>query len=385
MTEDRYMELALDLAEGVAGQTSPNPPVGAVVVKNGRILGMGAHLKAGGPHAEVHALNEAGEAAGDARLYVTLEPCCHTGKTPPCTEAIIRSGITKVIVGTTDPNPTVHYTGINSLQKAGIEVEVLHHPRAERIIRPFEHFIRTGKPFVTIKTAVTADGKTAAHTGNSRWITGPEAREDVHRLRSRHDAVLTGVGTILHDNPLLTSRLPRGGKHPIRVILDTDLRTPVHYNIIMNTDALTWIVCGSGAPEEREHALARAGAEVIRQSTPDIRIPELLRQLGGRNVQSLLVEAGGKVNASFIESGHLNQFVLYVAPKLIGGSGSPTAFGGTGFPDMGEAAGLSFEEIERIGQDIKITAIKEESACSQGSSRKSGQSAPSPSRVSPPR
>ncbi|MET3575193.1 bifunctional diaminohydroxyphosphoribosylaminopyrimidine deaminase/5-amino-6-(5-phosphoribosylamino)uracil reductase RibD [Bhargavaea ullalensis] len=375
MTTDRFMEMALDLAEGVAGQTSPNPPVGAVVVNGGRIVGTGAHLRAGGPHAEVHALAEAGEFARDADLYVTLEPCSHTGKTPPCTEAVIRAGIRRVFVGTRDPNPAVCSAGIDRLRQAGLEVELFDHPRAERIIRPFAHFIRTSTPYVTIKTAVTADGKTAAHTGHSRWITGPAAREDVHHLRSRHDAILTGIGTILQDNPLLTSRLPRGGKHPIRVILDTRLRTPVQSNILTNKEAPVWIICGSEAPSDREHALTQAGATVLRQATPDLRIADLLLQLGERQIQTLLVEAGGEVNASFLESGHFNQFILYIAPKLIGGIDAPTAFGGNGFPAMEQAIGLTFDQVEFAGKDLKITAIKEGTACSQGSSKKLATSA----------
>lgn len=369
---DRFMELALTLGESAAGQTSPNPPVGAVVVKESRILGTGVHLAAGGPHAEIGALAEAGSGAAGADLYVTLEPCSHAGKTPPCADAVIRSGIRRVFIGARDPNPRVDGTGIDRLRESGIEVRVTDDPRAKELITPFAHFIRTGTPYTTIKTAVTADGKTAAHTGHSRWITGDAAREDVHRLRSRHDAVLTGIGTILHDNPLLTSRLPRGGKHPIRVILDTGLRTPIHFNVITNRNADTLIVCGFDAPAENEKRLADAGATVLRQETPEIDIPALMRQLAKRDIQTLLVEAGGEVNAAFIEAGCFQRLIVYMAPKLIGNRAAPTAFGGSGFPSMDESARLSFESIETIGPDIKITALKEESACSPESSKKSG-------------
>lgn len=355
------MELALSLAEGVKGQTSPNPPVGAVVVKDGRILGMGAHLKAGTAHAEVHALSAAGEEARGADMYVTLEPCSHYGKTPPCADLVIASGIKRVFIATVDPNPQVSGRGIAKLKAAGIEVETgICEERANRLLQPFFHYIQYKTPFVTMKTAVTADGKTAAYTGHSRWITSEPAREDVHRLRNEHDAILVGVNTVLQDNPLLTTRLPHGGKHPIRVILDTHLRTPVTARVIENKEADTMIICGKDASEEREEALLQKGADIIRLETPEIAIPLLLETLGEEGIMTLLVEGGGEVNASFLQEKAFQQMIIYVAPKLIGGKTAPTFFGGEGFAAMDESVQLSFDKIEMIGPDVKITASQKE-------------------------
>ncbi|KIL74629.1 bifunctional diaminohydroxyphosphoribosylaminopyrimidine deaminase/5-amino-6-(5-phosphoribosylamino)uracil reductase RibD [Bacillus badius] len=361
MLKEQYMELALSLAEGVKGQTSPNPPVGAVVVKDGRVIGMGAHLKAGEAHAEVHALRAAGKEAAGADLYVTLEPCSHYGKTPPCANLVASSGIKRVFIATVDPNPRVSGKGVQKLESAGIEVEIgVCRERADRLLEPFFHFIQHQTPFVTMKTAITADGKTAAYTGHSRWITDQPAREDVHCLRHEHDAILVGVNTVLQDNPLLTTRLPHGGKHPIRVILDTHLRIPITANVIENKEADTIIVCGSEASLDKEEALIAAGADVIRLETADIHIPLLLEKLGEEEIMTLLVEGGGEVNASFFQEKAFQRIVIYMAPKLIGGKMAPTPFAGEGFPTMDESIQLVFDKVEMIGQDIKITASRKE-------------------------
>jgi diaminohydroxyphosphoribosylaminopyrimidine deaminase/5-amino-6-(5-phosphoribosylamino)uracil reductase len=227
MNDIYYMNLALNLAKGTLGQTSPNPVVGAVLVKENQIVGMGAHLKAGEAHAEVHAIQMAGIKAKGATLYVTLEPCSHFGKTPPCSDLVIRTGIKKVFVATTDPNPQVAGTGIERIRKAGIEVHLgLLQEEARELNKVFFYNIRTGLPFVTLKSAISLDGKTATVTGESKWITGEEARNDVHQYRHQHDAILVGVNTLIKDNPTLTTRLASGGKNPVRIILDTHLRTP---------------------------------------------------------------------------------------------------------------------------------------------------------------
>ncbi|MBE3570696.1 MAG: bifunctional diaminohydroxyphosphoribosylaminopyrimidine deaminase/5-amino-6-(5-phosphoribosylamino)uracil reductase RibD [Bacillales bacterium] len=266
MLKEDYMKIALKLAESVNGQTSPNPPVGSVVVKEGRIIGMGAHLKAGERHAERIALDMAGSEAEGADVYVTLEPCSHYGKTPPCADYLIEKHVKRVFVATLDPNPLVAGKGIQKLKDAGIEVETgIYGQEAKQLYRPFFHFIQTKTPFVTIKTAVTADGKIATAAHDSKWITSEQARQDVHLLRKHHDAILVGIHTVLHDNPLLTVRLPQGGKNPIRVVLDTHLRIPNDANVITNKDSETIVVCGCNASEKKELDLIRLGVTVIRQ------------------------------------------------------------------------------------------------------------------------
>lgn len=357
MNEEQYMNLALSLAKSAAYQTSPNPPVGAVVVKDGRIIGMGAHLKAGEAHAEVNALAQAGNEARNADIYVTLEPCAHFGKTPPCAELIIAQGLRRVFIAAVDPNPLVGGKGIEKLRNAGIEVKTgVCEKEAAELLAPFFHFIQTKQPYVTIKTAVTADGKTAAYSGHSRWITSDAAREDVHLLRSQHDAILTGIGTVLLDNPLLTSRLPQGGKNPIRVLLDTHLRVPVDFHIIQNKDARTIIFCASDAQTQKQRELEEKGVTVIR--LPYMSIDSVLNELGKMNIMTLFVEAGAEINASFLDIGAFNKLIMYMAPKLIGGKSAPSSFGGLGGSVMDEALGLVFKSVEMVGPDLKIIAEK---------------------------
>ncbi|HZG71411.1 MAG TPA: bifunctional diaminohydroxyphosphoribosylaminopyrimidine deaminase/5-amino-6-(5-phosphoribosylamino)uracil reductase RibD [Chondromyces sp.] len=357
MLKEQYMRLALTLAQGVEGQTSPNPPVGAVVVKDGRILGMGAHMRAGEPHAEVHALQAAGDEAEGGEIYVTLEPCAHTGKTPPCADLIVRKRLKKVYIATTDPNPNVNGQGINKLKKAGIAVETgLLKEEADALYEPFFHYIQSKKPFVTMKTAITADGKTAAYTGHSQWITSEQARQDVHLLRHKQDAILVGVNTVLQDDPLLTTRLPQGGKNPIRVILDTHLRIPLTAKVADGSEVRTIVVCGREASKEKEEQLKVQGVEVIRLPYTRIEVNDLLDILGEVGIMTLLVEGGSEVNASFFKENAFQRLLIYMAPKLIGGKTAPTLFGGEGFPLMGEAIQLRFDKVETLGPDLKITA-----------------------------
>ena len=359
MEFEHYMQVALTLAQGAAGQTSPNPPVGSVVVTDGRIVGMGAHLRAGERHAERVALDMAGSDATGGDLYVTLEPCSHTGKTPPCTEAILQAGISRVFVATVDPNPLVAGSGIQLLRDAGIIVETgVCEATALELYQPFFHFIQTKQPHVTLKTAMTLDGKIAAFSGHSKWVTSEQSRLDVHHLRHAHDAILTGTHTILHDNPLLTTRLPQGGLHPIRVILDTTLQTPIESQVIQNSQAPTWIFCGSDASTERELQLSAAShVAVIRLSEARITIPSVLQELGARNVMTLLVEGGATVNASFLQAEAVDRIITYIAPRLLGGSDSLTPIGGTNPALMSEAKDFVFVKTEQIGPDIKITAV----------------------------
>lgn len=357
MQDEEFMKLALRMAQSTKGQTNPNPVVGAVVVKHGQIIGMGAHLKAGTPHAEVHAIRMAGSEAKGADLYVTLEPCSHFGRTPPCTELIYKSGIKRVVVAVLDPNPLVAGQGIAMLRNAGLEVEVgIGKEEAYAMNEPFFHFIQTNTPYVTIKAAASLDGKTAAKTGDSKWITSPESRLDVHQIRHAHDAILTGVNTIIHDNPHLTTRLPRGGKNPIRIILDTQLRTPVESNVIQDGAAKTIIFTGKNIDEKKSEEIKEYGVEVYPFSTQTLLISDVLKELGNRNIMSVLVEGGSEIHASFIENDAFQQIVLYVAPIIIGGKAAVPFIGGTGTEFIQHAKKLRFESIVHIGKDIKIVA-----------------------------
>ncbi|MBO8164585.1 MAG: bifunctional diaminohydroxyphosphoribosylaminopyrimidine deaminase/5-amino-6-(5-phosphoribosylamino)uracil reductase RibD [Brevibacillus sp.] len=357
MRDVDYMSVALQMAQGTAGQTSPNPMVGAVVVRDGAIVGMGAHLRAGEAHAEVHALAMAQEKAKGADLYVTLEPCSHTGRTPPCTEAIIRAGIARVVVAALDPNPKVAGQGIKRLREAGIEVVVgVLESEAKKLNEVFFHYITTGRPFVTVKTAATLDGKVATETGHSRWVSGAEARQEVHLLRHRYDAILVGVGTVIADDPALTVRLPDGhARHPIRVILDTTLRIPPAAKVLTDGVAPTWIYTTDRAPRDKQEMLAQRGVEVIRLGSSRVDVTQVLESLGKRGVTSLLVEGGATINGAFLAARAINKVISYISLKLVGGAGAPTPFGGSGIPIMDEAVPLERIEVERVSeQDLRI-------------------------------
>ena len=352
-----YMNLALQLAKGTLGQTSPNPVVGAVLVKNNQIVGMGAHLKAGEPHAEVHAIRMAGEHAEGATLYVTLEPCSHYGKTPPCSNLVIEKGIKKVFVATTDPNPQVAGRGIDRMKKAGIDVEVgLLQKEALELNKVFFYNIQTNLPYVTLKTASSLDGRTATVTGESKWITGEEARNDVHKWRHQHDAILVGVNTVLKDNPSLTTRLPSGGKNPIRIILDTRLRTPVDANVIIDKLAPTWLITGCNIPSQKEETYKSLGIKILKMPNSQILIKELLKVLGEHGITSLFVEGGAEVHGSFLQERAFQQVITYIAPKLIGGKLAPSSFGGQGIENIDDAIPLKIKEITKMGDDIRLIA-----------------------------
>ncbi|GGJ59568.1 diaminohydroxyphosphoribosylaminopyrimidine deaminase/5-amino-6-(5-phosphoribosylamino)uracil reductase [Anoxybacillus voinovskiensis] len=355
--DERYMRLAFEIAKTGLGQTSPNPAVGAVVVKNGEIVGFGAHLKAGEPHAEVHAIRMAGDKAKGATVYVTLEPCSHFGKTPPCADLLVETGVQRVVIATTDPNPLVAGKGIEKLKQAGIDVTVgVLKEEADDLNRVFFHYITTKTPFVTMKFAASLDGKIATKTGESKWITSEEARQDVHRYRARHDAILVGVDTVIADDPSLTVRLPEGGKNPIRLILDTHLRTPLEANVVQDGAAETWIVVGSEVSRERIALYARPHVRIVSMPTPTIDIRELLNMLAGHKITSVFVEGGAKVHDSFIRAGAVQEIIAYFAPKIIGGSEAKTPVEGIGFAHMTDVLELTIKRVETIGRDIKIIA-----------------------------
>ncbi|WP_332697396.1 bifunctional diaminohydroxyphosphoribosylaminopyrimidine deaminase/5-amino-6-(5-phosphoribosylamino)uracil reductase RibD [Halalkalibacter lacteus] len=355
MNDIDYMKLALELAKSTQGQTSPNPMVGSVVVKDGAIVGVGAHLKAGEGHAEVQALKMAGEKAKDGTIYVTLEPCSHYGKTPPCADLIIEKGLKRVVVATGDSNPAVAGRGLTRIKEAGLEVKFgVCQQEANELNEIFFHFMKYQKPYVTLKSATTLDGKTATVTGKSKWITGEEAREDVHRYRHTHDAILVGIGTVLADNPSLTTRLPNGGKNPIRVVLDRSLRIPVEAKLVQDQEAPTWILTTEEASMDKQKELEKYGIDVLR--TPDGSIEKVLPLLGTKGITSLFVEGGAEVNGSFLRARAVDQVITYMAPKLFGGQMAPTAIGGKGIEEVENALELEIKEVTTIGKDIKIVS-----------------------------
>ena len=356
--DNHYMDMALGLAKSAVGQTSPNPLVGAVVVKNGAIVGMGAHLKAGEPHAEVHALRMAGDSARGATLYVTLEPCSHHGKTPPCADAVVAAGISRVVIAVLDPNSLVAGNGVQKLRDSGLEVTVgVKEEEARQLNEVFFHYITTKRPFVTVKTASTLDGKIASVTGHSRWITGSAARAQVHELRRQYDAILVGGGTVLADDPELTARCDGHtyGRQPVRVILDSHLRMPLSARVIQGVEHVpTWIFTTAEASPEKREALRTKGATVIAVAGA-LEVDGVLSMLGERGITSLLVEGGADVNGSFLQARAIQKIVSYVSLKLIGGNGAPSPFGGLGLTSMNEAVVLTHTQVEQVDeQDIRI-------------------------------
>lgn len=350
-----YMELALNQAKAMKGQTDPNPLVGCVIVNGSHIVGIGSHLKAGEAHAEVHALRMAGEHAKGATMYVTLEPCSHHGRTGPCAEAVVSAGVAKVVVATLDPNPVVSGNGVAILKKAGIEVITgICEQESVKINEVFNKYIVTQRPFVSLKVGSSLDGKIATHTNSSKWITSEEARTDVHRLRHENMAILTGINTVLEDNPALTARI-QNGKNPIRIVLDSTLKIPLDCQLVKDNKAETWVFTTSRYNEEKKESLEANGVHVIVLERDYIHPGEVLDYMGKKNISSLLVEAGATINASFIENQLVDKLVVYMAPKLVGGQQAPSFLGGTGAEEMQDAIELNNLQVETIGSDLKIT------------------------------
>ena len=358
MDEEMYMREALRLAAHGRGRTSPNPMVGAVLVRDGRVVGAGWHRKAGTEHAEIHALRMAGELARGATLYVTLEPCSHTGRTGPCARAVIEAGVRRVVAAMEDPNPIVGGRGFRMLREAGVEVDCgLLEQEARRLNEAFVTWVTKKRPFVTLKMAMTLDGKTATAGGESQWITGEAARLRGHGLRDENDAILVGIGTIVADRPSLTTRLPDGtGKNPLRIILDSRARTPIDSPMLRDGAAPVWIALTEAAPKENVERLRAAGAEVVFAGAgPTVDLPVLLRTLGERNICSLLVEGGSTVHFSFLEEGLADKVCAFIAPMLTGGKGATPAVGGDGFSRLADAARLTDIKVETIGDDLCIS------------------------------
>ncbi len=354
------MKLALKLAAKGAGWVSPNPMVGAVVVKEGQIVGKGYHRRLGAPHAEVEALRQAGEAAKEADLYVTLEPCNHQGRTPPCTRAILAAGVKRVIIAILDPNPRVTGGGAAYLKSQGVAVETgVLVAEARRLNEAWLHWLATGRPWVIAKAACSLDGKIATAGGESQWLTGEAARFFGHQLRHRVDAILVGIETALSDDPQLTTRLPRGrGKDPIRVVLDSRLRLPLTAKLLhLDSTAPTWVACTTAASKEKVRDLKSTGAEVLVFPPEAGRVPlkPLLELLGRQQVQSLLVEGGAEVLGGCFDQKLVNQFYFFFAPKILGGREAPGVLGGRGVLHLNEAHQARDLTIRRIDQDILIT------------------------------
>lgn len=357
--DDRFMWAALDLARRGRGATNPNPMVGAVVVRDGKIVGTGYHQAAGAPHAEVAALRKAGEDARGAVLYVNLEPCAHQGRTAPCVDAIIRAGICKVVAAMEDPNPLVAGKGFQKLAEAGIKVKrgVLEE-KALRLNEVYVKFITTGCPFVIVKTAVTADGKTATRTGRSRWISGEKARGFVHRLRHNSDAIAVGIETVLRDDPRLTARLEGGGgRDPLRVIVDSRARLPLDAHVINSASrAAAILATTAAAPPDKLRALEEKGVETLQLPEREGRVDltALMRKLGERGVCQLLVEGGGNLNYSLLEAGLVDKLMLFIAPLIVGGRESPTSFEGSGVAGLDQAWRLEDLEIKQYDGDLLL-------------------------------
>jgi diaminohydroxyphosphoribosylaminopyrimidine deaminase/5-amino-6-(5-phosphoribosylamino)uracil reductase len=356
--DEPLMRRALDLAQKGLGRTSPNPIVGAVVVRNGSILGEGYHAYAGGPHAEVVALEAAAGATAGADLYVTLEPCCHQGRTPPCTDRIIAAGIRRVVTSVLDPNPLVSGRGVETLRAAGVLVELgLLSEESTILNEAFMKFIKSRLPFVVLKAAVSLDGKIATQTGDSRWISGEQSRQRVHELRDQIDAVMVGLGTIRRDDPMLTTRLPSGGRNPIRVIVDGRGSLPLDARVFRSTaSSPTWVAVTADAPHERIDALERHGLTVIEAggSSGRVNLQHLLKRLGEREVTSVMIEGGEGIFTSAIEAGIIDRFLVFVAPILIGGKTAPSLFGGAGIEHLVQALRLERVRIEQLGGDLLI-------------------------------
>jgi diaminohydroxyphosphoribosylaminopyrimidine deaminase/5-amino-6-(5-phosphoribosylamino)uracil reductase len=383
MNDATYMKLALRLAAKGAGWVSPNPMVGAVVVKEGRIVGRGYHRAYGLPHAEVEALRKTGAAAQGADLFVTLEPCNHQGQTPPCTQAVLNAGIRRVVIATRDPNPRVNGGGAEFLQDQGLQVEIgLLADEARRLNEAWFKWVETGLPFVIAKAACSLDGKIATASGESQWLTGEAARAYGHQLRHEVDAILVGIGTVLADDPQLTVRLPgrkrvgQGGspdkltadqrpktedrffRDPIRIVLDSRLRLPLDAKLLhLDSHAPTWVACTTAAPKDMIQEIKDLGADVLvmpAAASGLVALPPLLKELGRRQVQSLMVEGGAETLGSFFDQRLVDKFYFFYAPKILGGKTAPGMLAGAGVWRLGNALQARDLNIKKLGPDLLV-------------------------------
>ncbi len=359
MTDQQYMQRAIQLAKKGEGWTNPNPMVGAVIVKDGRVIGEGYHEKCGELHAERNAIASLTESAQGATMYVTLEPCCHYGKTPPCTEAILEQKIGKVVIGSRDPNPKVAGKGAQILRKAGVTVvEDFMREECDRLNPVFFHYITTKTPYVVMKYAMTMDGKIATKTGESKWITGEEARTQVQHMRHRYMGIMAGIGTVLSDDPMLNVRV-EGLKSPVRIVCDSQLRIPPDSQIVKSAGEYRTIVAYADKEhtEEKLRILHDLGVETI--CCPDdkhqIDLKKLMEYLGNEGIDSILLEGGGTLNDSALRAGIVKEVQIFMAPKIFGGINSKTPVEGIGIKHPLEAVKLRYTDICPFGEDIRIT------------------------------
>jgi len=360
MDDRHFMKMALDLAPGGEGYTSPNPMVGAVVVKDGRVVGSGFHERVGGPHAEVNAIDAAGPLAEGATLYVTLEPCNHTGRTPPCTHKILEARISRVVIAMLDPNRKVAGGGADFLKQKGIRIKIgVCSEQARRLNEAFVKYVGTGRPFVIAKCAATLDGRVATRTGDSRWVTGTSSRQFVHRLRHAVDAVLVGINTVRTDNPSLTTRLSDGrrGKDPVRIILDTQLSISPDARLLHQTsDADTILVVGEAVAPDKKKAHEKTGIRVIQATLKDglIDMDALMDRLGALQLTSLLIEGGSRVLASAFRAGIVDKVFFFYAPKILGGDDGVPICSGPGAELMRQSIAVSDISVHRFDDDVMI-------------------------------
>lgn len=355
INDEFFMRKALRLAKKADYRTSPNPMVGAVIVKDGLIISEGYHKKAGLPHAEAEAIMKAKTSLKGATLYVTLEPCCHRNKrTPPCTDAIIGSGIKKVVVAMRDPNPEVSGKGLEILIKNGIEVvEGILESEAKKLNEFYIKYITTKIPFVILKIAMTLDGKIATPEGESKWITSEESRKLVHKLRSRVDALLTAYGTVIADNPQLTSRI-KGGKNPLRVVIDPELKIPLNYNIYNPPPKTIAVVKESFLQSEKQRELLKKGIDIIPYNTEKVDLLWLMKELGKRGIISLMIEGGSSLNSYALKHNIVDKIMIFIAPKIIGGKASYPCIGGDFYRRLNEAYEIEKLSIKKLNRDILI-------------------------------
>lgn len=371
MLRETYMLRAIELAKLATGKTNPNPLVGAVIVKEDRIIGEGYHRQIGDLHAERHALSQVTESPEGATIYVTLEPCCHYGKQPPCTQALIDAGIKKVVVGSKDPNPLVAGKGVAALRAAGIEVVEDYMEKECDAINPvFFHYIQTKLPYIALKYAMTADGKIATVTGKSQWITNQKAREHTHCLRNYYKGILVGIGTVLADNPTLTCRLEHG-RNPIRIVCDTHLRIPLDCNLVKTINEAPLIIAYYSGDAQKIDALTKAGATllVVSEKNGHINLKELCQSLGEMSIDGILVEGGGEIHASFLEHQLVNRIYTYIGGKIFGGNSPYTPVRGTGINEVEDSLLLTPPLVTTFGTDILleygVLQHRKESTCSQ--------------------
>lgn len=355
--DEKYMRLAMQLAGNAIGRTSPNPLVGAVIVKDNRVVGCGWHRKAGTPHAEVHALNQAGELAQGADVYVTLEPCAHYGKTPPCAKALVEAKVKNVYGGLLDVNPKVAGKGFKILEDAGIHVEYgFLQDELRKQNEVFFKWIEHKKPFVVLKAAMTLDGKIATATGQSKWITNETSRAYGYKLRDIYDGIMVGINTVIEDNPMLTARVD-GGKNPIRIVVDSSLKIDINANVVQDKSAKTIIATTDKADKDKILKLQAQNVDVIvvdKDENDKVDIEKLLNILGQQNICSILVEGGATLSGSFVAKKLVDKVYFFIAPKIVGGKEAKTPVAGTGILNLQEALALKDIQIEKLEEDILI-------------------------------